>query len=540
MQYIVTYNDNISLIEQVYNPDSYTVVGGRYVILNFSDDIPFIDVDESVYPKCYGLAESQPLEYIGVTELRNVSETDLYGNGVTVGIIDDGFDIFSPALRNADGSTKFEAYYDQTTQTVLGRSEINEILSSEENENEAAGGIFADRENMLHGTMTSSIICSDVMGEFGGIAPNVSVIGVSLRQAGQEMYEHYNISTEAKAYSETDIIEGIDYIVKTAGAAPLVLLLPFESSLGAHNGTEVLEEYGDWINRQLHCAVITTAGNQAIAKGHASGRLINSLEEGGEMQEVPVLVNEDRTDTFITVVMSEGTRPVLMVESPTGEIKRVNSRRDTVNFLFERSVFQIKISAYESRSGKCLIYIRANGLTKGIWKLYLQAENRGAEVTYNCYLPIDTFSDGKIEFLSPVSEQTVTAPGNALQVCTVGCYDGPSGRIYPPSGKRTVSVKPEFCAPGVDVNAYNAITRGLTAFTGTSVSAAVTAGAAALIMQWAAVENNGPYITGTGLKQLIITGCRPMSAYVPDSQWGYGALDVFGSFEAIRQLYEAN
>ncbi|MGN0165195.1 MAG: S8 family serine peptidase [Lachnospiraceae bacterium] len=531
MRYIVTYNNNIALIEQVYKPDSYTIVGGKYVILYYDEPGSFLEInDASAYPKCYGPAQNDILEATGINTLRNVTGLNLYGNGVTVGIIDDGFDLQAGPLKNADGSSKFIWYYNQETRVDLNREEINRILKEEE-----SFAAFSDKENTEHGTAMASIICGepDEQG-FTGVAPNVSVIGYALRRAEPELYEYYNIDPSAKAYSEADILEGLDYITRKAGADPLIILMPFETNLGSHTGRGILEEYSDWICEQLHRAVFVPAGNQAISKAHTSGRIFNGNDETGELKEIPFLVNEDRVNTFINIVMSAGTKPVIMLESPTGELKRVSGINSRLNFVFEGSVIEVKINLYDSRSEKCMVYVRGNNLTKGIWKVYLQAENVGREVEYECYLPILSFSGGRLEFLSPVSENTVTSPGDARLASTVGSYDNITGKIYPPSGKDTLDVKPEYCAPGVDVSVYNTITGSILPASGTSISAAVAAGAGALTLQWAVVMENGPYITGAALKQFLITGCIPMSARVPEGQWGYGALNLYMSFESLR------
>lgn len=534
MRYIVTYNNNISLIEQVYRPQSYTIIGGQYVILYYEQESDFLDVEDSAYPKCYGLAQADVLEATGINELRQVTGLNLYGNGVTVGIIDDGFDLRVDSLRNADGSSKFYAYYNQITGVSLNENDINTVLEQEDSE--VVQENFTDAENTQHGTMLASIICGESNNQgFTGVAPNASMIGVALRRAEPSMYDHYNIDESIKAYSEADILEGIDYITRMAGASPLIILLPFETNLGSHTGRGILEEYSNWITEQLHRAVFVPAGNQAVSKAHTSGTVFNSLGETGEMKEVAFLVNEDRTNTFMNIVMSQGTRPIVMIESPTGELRRVSGEIADFEFVFEGSQVQVKINEYDNRSEKCMVYIRGNNLTRGIWKVFLQVENEGRIVDYDCYLPIDTFSQGKVEFLSPVAENTVTSPGDAMLSCTVGSYDSETNKIYPPSGKGNINIKPEFCAPGVNVLSYNTVTGNFSPFSGTSVAAAVTAGAAALVMQWAAVLGNGPFITGTGLKQLLITGCMPMSSHVPEGQWGYGALNVYGSFEAIRE-----
>lgn len=539
MRYIVTYNNNISLIEQVYKPDSYTIVGEKYVILYFDRDSTFFDVDDSAFPKCYGLAQSQVLAATGINELRSVTGLDLYGNGVVVGIIDSGFDVRTAALRNADGSTKFDVYYNQKTGVELQEEEINAIINGEnlsEEEINIVSENFADTEETGHGTMIASIVCgeSDNSG-FTGIVPNARIIGVALQRAEPMMYSYYNIDSSIPMYSEADIIQALDYVTSKAGSRPLVVILPFETNVGSHIGRGILEEYSNWVCEQLHRGVFVPAGNQAISKVHTSGSIFNDFGESGESKEVSILVNDDRVNAFVNVVMSQGTKPVIMIESPTGEIRRVYDNKAELEFVFEGSNIQVKINEYDNRSEKCMIYIRANNLSKGVWKIFLQAENEGWQVEYDCYLHIFEFSRGKIEFMSPVSENTITSPGDAILACTSGAYDSSTNKIYPPSGKRGINIKPEVSAPGVEVTAYDTVSGRYVGFTGTSVSTAVTAGVGAIIMQWAVVLNNGPLITGTGLKQLIIDGCTPMTARVPDNQWGYGAINVYGSFEAIRE-----
>ncbi len=525
MKYIVPYNDNPTITEYVYKPDSYIVAAGRYAILNYGENLAFEDVIEANYPKCYGLSESNVLEETGINRVRRMSGLNLYGGGVCVAIIDDGVDIGTRILRKNDGTSKISYYYDQTEGRELSGNELND---------EAVYGRFVrDKEKLVHGTMMASIICGEKSGnEFEGIAPDAEIIAVSLKLADESEYEHYNINRKAKAYSETDIIEAVDYAVRRAGEKPLVLVIPFETNLGTHDGSGYLEEYLDFINRQLHTAVITAAGNMAIARAHSENRIFNTENEI-QTAEFPLYVNKRETDTFINMILSQGARPSVIVESPTGERKQVGGDGGRFSFLFEGTDFSIKTERYDYRSEKCIIYMRISGMAEGIWKISVTEESRNREVRISAYLPVTGFGTGGIEFLTPTVENTITSPGDAVFTCTVGAYDGENGRIYPESGRGRINGKPELCAPGVDVNAYNCVRERITGFTGTSVAAAVTAGTAVLIMQWAAVLSDRKYITGTGLKRLLITGSRPVSEGT-DSQWGFGILDAEGVFNAIR------
>ena len=71
---------------------------------------------------------------------------------------------------------------------------------------------------------------------------------------------------------------------------------------------------------------------------------------------------------------------------------------------------------------------------------------------------------------------------------------------------------------------------------GTSVSAAITAGASALVYQWAIVEGNAPVITGNRLRTVLIRGCnRDASKEYPNTQWGYGTLNLSQVFNLFRE-----
>ena len=73
--------------------------------------------------------------------------------------------------------------------------------------------------------------------------------------------------------------------------------------------------------------------------------------------------------------------------------------------------------------------------------------------------------------------------------------------------------------------------------TGTSLSAALAAGAAAQFMQWAVVEHNSPYVGGVALRNYFLRGAGRDSAYsYPNRQWGYGRLDMEGLFNWIAGL----
>jgi len=72
--------------------------------------------------------------------------------------------------------------------------------------------------------------------------------------------------------------------------------------------------------------------------------------------------------------------------------------------------------------------------------------------------------------------------------------------------------------------------------TGTSAAAAVTAGAAALMMEWGIVRGNMPAMNGDLVRSLLIAGCtRDENQQYPNIKWGYGKLNLYGTFQTIKE-----
>ena len=154
------------------------------------------------------------------------------------------------------------------------------------------------------------------------------------------------------------------------------------------------------------------------------------------------------------------------------------------------------------------------------------------------WLPIQPLVGQDIRFIQPNPDTTITTPGNTQVAITVGGYDGLTGARYLQSGRGfsgTGQVKPEFCAPAVEVS--GAGMRGLyVELTGTSAAAAITAGATALALEWGLLRGNAPTMNSVEVKNLLVRGCvREDNRIYPNTEWGYGKLDVYRSFQVLRE-----
>ncbi len=187
-------------------------------------------------------------------------------------------------------------------------------------------------------------------------------------------------------------------------------------------------------------------------------------------------------------------------------------------------------------AGDQLIFIRFINPVQGIWNIRVYRQAVYAE-SYHMWLPIRELMTGEVYFLRSNPDTTITTPGNGYTVMTVTAYDASDNSIFIDASRGftvTGMIKPDFAAPGVNV--YGAGLRNqFVTKSGTSVAAAVTSGAVALLLEWAVARGNNTLINNLDMKNILIRGAQrdPGRTY-PSREWGYGKLDLYQAFENIR------
>ena len=106
------------------------------------------------------------------------------------------------------------------------------------------------------------------------------------------------------------------------------------------------------------------------------------------------------------------------------------------------------------------------------------------------WLPVRGLISEETYFLEPSPYNTVTAPGDSLESITVTAYQYRDNSLYVQASRGFMpdgNVVPQVAAPGVQIRVPQL--NGLYGnASGTSLSAAQTAGAAALLFEWAVIR----------------------------------------------------
>lgn len=499
-------------------------------------------------PKCFTPTSMETLNQTGILPVQNYPTLQLKGEGVLIGFLDSGIDYTNQVFRNIDGSTRIAAIWDQTVQsgsppegfaygTEFTEKQINEALNEE---NPLA--VVPSSDDTGHGTYTASLAAGsgNPQEQFLGAAPEASIAVVKLKQAKQYLRDYYFIPSDAVCYQETDLMLGLKYLNDLADSLslPLVVCITVGSNMGGHIGTlpfsYLIEGYSTKAN---HITVIGT-GNEADKRHH----YFNTIADMADRKSVEIRVGENVSGFSLELWTDIPNILSISILSPSGEnTSRIPFRAGAsaeVSFLFERTKVSIDYRLLVEKSTSELVFFRFDAPAPGIWKIIIEPLAL-ADGQFHMWLPVTEFLSGEVYFLEPDPYYTLTNPAAADSPIVVSYYNGNTDALSQSSGRgytRSRRIKPDIAAPGVDVP--GALPGGrFTVRTGASAAAAVTAGAIALMLEWLLNYENVPGIDSYQIKSLLILGAvRPKTMEYPNREWGYGQLNLYNTFETIRQL----
>lgn len=512
------------------------------------DPISFGRYSYNSIPKCYALLDTEAMTQSGILQIQNYPTLNLQGTGVMIGFIDTGIDYQNPIFRNLDGGTRIAGIWDQTIQTgtppegfaygsEYDREQINRALQSER-----PVEIVPSVDTNTHGTFLASIAAGGANEEnqFIGAAPNAVIAMVKLKEAKTYLKDFYQIHTSEPCYQENDIMLGIEYLDRLAAKEnlPLVICVALGTNMGGHSALSplvgLLEIYSNIANR----VIVIAAGNEANQRHHYQGK----LENDNAADEVEIRVGEN-VSGFTMELWTENPNlmEVTLISPSGGTSSRLPIRRDEsfeYRYVFEGTTVSITYKLFLERSNAELVIFQLRGPTEGIWKVRVEAV-QVTEGIFQMWLPMREFMDGETYFLESNPNTTFTEPGSAITAMTVGFYNGRDKSIAISSGRgytRGSIIKPNFVAPGVNVT--GAIARNqFTERTGSSIAAGITAGAAALLLEWILYQLGEESVDSIQIRNLLVLGTEKMEGETyPNRTWGYGMLNLFQTFDKIRRI----
>jgi len=503
----------------------------------------------------YTLSAIQPVDAANITQFHGETYLNLTGKDTIAAIIDTGIDYLNPQFQNPDGTTRIVAIWDQTIEsnrnnndpiaffgTIYSREEINKALQVS-----AQGGnpydIVPSRDELGHGTNMAGLVGARGLNGVIGAAPDCEFLIIKLKEAKTSNLNLIGINNRRS----TPIFEGIDIYLSVRFIInynilnllkPMSILISAGTNWGGHEGLTSIEQDIDFFSTRKGLVFVTNTGNQGASLTHTSGKFLQS----NSLQVIEFIVGLNEDNLVLMLWIQRPDKISIAIISPSGEIAEpvqpelIGTEFQQVNLILENSIINIAFTSSEIASGNESVYITIKNPKDGLWQLRLKGDYVVNGV-YNMWLPQRPLIQLTTRVINPSPYTTLQAPSNARKSITTSFYDQNNNTVAVESGRGFTAdnrIKPNLTTGGV-----MALTTGLnnenTLVTGGSVAGAVLCGATLLLLEWGIVLGNDPNIYGPSVISYFTRGTTKRSGDIyPNPQWGYGILNLQGSFENLR------
>ncbi len=512
---IVKYNGDILRLENELGV-GVEILSPIYAIVTSNDEdklenlINYKEIEYIEKPFILNTQDTQSFSSTGITSFKN--RTNLTGEGTIIGIIDSGIDYTLDVFKDDFGKSKILYYWDQSMNNNPPQGFKEGTLYTNEDINKAIKGeVFIPVSiTATHGTHVASI-CSQIANK-----AKLIVVRVGSRQT-----DTFSRSTEFMRAIKFILDKSIELNM------PVSINISYGSNEGSHRGLSLFEQYIDDMCIYWKNNIVVAAGNNANKGAH---KLINLKDD--EIQEVEFVVGENETilnvniwpnftDLFEVYLVSPSNETSQILSKDNNTIKSRISTTDVTGVFYDIAPYSLKRRISIELKSK-------SSIQSGTWKIVFNP----IEIVsgfINIYLPTSEGISKDTKFLDPDSTLTVTVPGSAKNVITVGSFNSRTGNVSVFSGEgdtKTCILKPDIVAPGEDIVSF--LPGGsFGALTGTSMATPHVTGACCLLMQWGIVNKNDLFLYSQKLKSLLLSVAkRDENLIYPNDFYGYGKLNL--------------
>lgn len=555
-EFIVKYNGSLREVAEAFPGVVAEELIAGYGILTVPENLvePVLTRPEIEYveiPKRLYFSDFQARNASCILQVTE-GYPNLTGQGVAVAIIDSGIDYTLPHFRNADGSTRILALWDQGQSTssqypppkgfsqgrLYTEEDINAVLQGANDTEEEQGigiGAFArlSEDTSGHGTAVAGIAASSPVENYQGVAPESSLVVVKLANTDRESFPR-----------TTELMRALTFVTRFTAERrlPVAINLSFGNSYGSHNGGSILERFIDNISEIGRSVICIGTGNEGASGGHFAATV-----RPGQPLNVEFAVASYEAALNLQIWKNYIDKYRIIITAPTGASFLIQEELlGQTEVVLERTKLLVYVGEPKPYTTNQEIYIdflpQRTYVDSGVWTITLEPLELKNGYIY-MYLPSEAARSAGTRFVSSTPEVTLTIPSTATRAIAVGAYNSVynayadfSGRGYAAQGvglaeREIGSVRPTLVAPGVSLQA---VTPGGTYqyVSGTSFATPVVTGSAALLMEWGIVREQDIFMYGEKVKASLIRGAKrfPTPSQWPNEMYGWGALCLADSF----------
>lgn len=496
-----------------------------------------------VPPEIFTLEQVSSIQASNVGMLQNELALNLRGKGIVVGIIDTGIDYLNDEFKDINGNTRINSIWDQSLGvnkvnnnlslgSVYNKEQINEAIKVKETNGDPYL-IVPSKDEVGHGTNMAGIVGGSGKNPIlKGVAPECEFVCVKLLEAS---FFQKRLGIKGPTYNIASIFLAIEYLRRYhfESGKPIVILLPLGTNSGNHNGAHILDNYIASVSFNVGIVIVTGTGNEGIEDLHTSG-LIKNIDE---YSTIEIIVEKSQSLLYMEVWIELPNIMEINIVSPsgldTGYIPAILNINRKYSFTFEQTETNVYYNLPEEYTGDQLIRVYFYDIKPGIWKVSVRLKS-GKMAEYNAWLAQRGLTFPGTRFISSTQYGTITIPGDSKYAITVAAYNQNNNNLLAYSGvaltgKGKNSI--DFAAGGYDT-ATVGLNNRIDIINGTSLAAAVGAGACVLLFEWGIVNKNYPYMYSQTIKTFLTRGVYKRSGDIyPNPQLGYGIIDFYKIFE---------
>ncbi|MBO4723142.1 MAG: S8 family serine peptidase [Muribaculaceae bacterium] len=188
------------------------------------------------------------------------------GQGVVVGLIDDGIQFNHRAFLDDNGNTRVKAVYLPNVSDANGGTKATidgvELMGYQYTTPSQIAVLTCDDTNQSHGTHTTGCAAGSHVGDYAGMAPEADLI---LCGCGSSLTENAIVSSA----------KYIGWYAQQLGK-PCVISISLGSDIGPHDGTSITSRAYTEVANTYGAVILLAAGNEADIIGHAKKTLASN------------------------------------------------------------------------------------------------------------------------------------------------------------------------------------------------------------------------------------------------------------------------
>lgn len=453
------------------------------------------------------------------------------GRGVYIGIVtEEGIDCTHPCLKKQDGTTRISNYWIQEEGEQGKNYRIDDLNAGLNNPEVIPELSWINTDN----DSTTLLIEAGGRGEaYESIALEAEFLVAQIQKAPVALQNIYGGIVSQKAVLMADVLIATQQLIEKARLdhKPLVLIIPYQTNLSAHDGTGFYESILNELGKQPGCTIIVPVGEEGNKQHHhVLGRDL--------LDQQSIRIKADKDTTYLVGELYFKQIPKRLFNERI-EIYKAFHKEQSIP-LYESGIYPLEDSTIyttglvdDDRNGMRVIRFAIRNMHQGEWYIKGLPKRTYQNAQINLYLAGEALNPN-VRCIDASPFGTLGSNAALEAILSVGGYDEKSsvGLISCGKGAEADDRAQPFCLlrgkekyPGIIENWYS--------IEGSMVSAALMAGVVALLYERGIYEEEIPYANTLRMKQWLLDSLKiELDTIYPNATQGYG---IF-SLDALTRL----